>query len=99
MDSKTAQGISTADSKYNTFMYKIKQDMSPNSSEILLRIKKLRSERERIVRKRRTLRQKVIKVTKDYKMIEHELDDIETKIRGDQRLYESVLIEEAKADE
>ena len=97
METRTAQ--SNAEARYNEFMFKIQQKKECNSNDLHNIVKKLRTEREKYLSKRRTIRSKVEKSIKELKLVEHQLDDCEQRIRSSEQDYQTALMKEAQLDE
>ena len=91
--------ISATESRYNEFMFKIQNEMKPKSSAISDRIKKLKAEREKALKKRRTAREKVEKGLKECKMAEYDLEDLEARIRSEESQCQTALMKKAERDE
>jgi CDP-glycerol glycerophosphotransferase (TagB/SpsB family) len=89
---------SDAANRYNDFLFKVQQDLTPNSNELFKRINKERSERNRILKKRRTAREKVEKALKDVKLSELELEDNEKRTKDLESQYQTALMKEAQKD-
>ena len=96
-DAGTASSI--AEKRYNEFMYKTQTSMKPNSKELRERINKLRADREKVLKRRRTAREKVEKGLKECKMAEYDLEDLEARIRSEESQCQTALMKEAERDE
>lgn len=91
--------ISATESRYNEFMFKIQAEMKPKSTVIADRIKKLKADREKALKKRRTAREKVQNVLRQYRETEEDLTDLEIRIRSEQSKHQTALMKEAQQEE
>jgi DNA/RNA-binding domain of Phe-tRNA-synthetase-like protein len=70
-----------------------------NSNDLHNNIKKLRSEREKQLNKRRQIRLKVERSIKELRLIEQQLDSSEQQLRSAEQAYQTALMKEAQLDE
>ena len=80
-------------------MFRIQQEEKSNSTDLHNIIKRLRTERAKILNKRRTNPHKVSKATKELKMIERQFDDVEKRTRSAEAEYQTALMKEAEIEE
>lgn len=99
MDTTSVSRASKADTRFKCFLNEIQQNMHPNSSELWLPIKKLRLERDKILKRRRTTQEKLKTIANDCKMLENDLEYAEKQIRDAEASYQSALMKEAQIGE
>jgi predicted nucleic acid-binding Zn-ribbon protein len=80
-------------------MFKIQNEMKPKSTAISDRIKKLKADREKALKKRRTAKERVKNVLRQYQETEADLTDLEARIRLEESKYQTALMKEAQEEE